>query len=63
MEHGLQIVKADAPLAEMFGYITTLRTLTQGRGTFNMEFSHYAEVPEALADIVIRKAKGIYFEF
>ena len=63
MEHGLQIVKADAPLAEMFGYITTLRTLTQGRGTFNMEFSHYAEVPPALADIVIKKAKGIYFFF
>ena len=63
MEHGLQIVKADAPLAEMFGYITTLRTLTQGRGTFNMEFSHYAEVPTALADIVIKKAKGIYFFF
>ena len=63
IEHGLQIVKADAPLAEMFGYITTLRTLTQGRGTFNMEFSHYAEVPAALADIVIKKAKGIYFVF
>ena len=63
IEHGLQVVKADAPLAEMFGYITTLRTLTQGRGTFNMEFSHYAEVPPALADIVIKKAKGIYFVF
>ena len=63
VEHGLQVVKADAPLAEMFGYITTLRTLTQGRGTFNMEFSHYAEVPAALADIVIKKAKGIYFFF
>ena len=63
IEHGLQVVKADAPLAEMFGYITTLRTLTQGRGTFNMEFSHYAEVPAALADIVIKKAKGIYFFF
>ena len=63
IEHGLQVVKADAPLAEMFGYITTLRTLTQGRGTFNMEFSHYAEVPPALADIVIKKAKGIYFFF
>ncbi len=63
VEHGLQVVKADAPLAEMFGYITTLRTLTQGRGTFNMEFSHYAEVPPALADIVVKKAKGIYFVF
>ena len=63
VEHGLQVVKADAPLAEMFGYITTLRTLTQGRGTFNMEFSHYTEVPPALADVVIKKAKGIYFVF
>lgn len=63
IEHGLQVVKADVPLAEMFGYITTLRTLTQGRGTFNMEFSHYAEVPAALADIVVKKAKGIYFFF
>lgn len=63
IEHGLQVVRADAPLAEMFGYITTLRTLTQGRGTFNMEFNHYAEVPPALADIVIKKAKGIYFVF
>jgi len=63
IEHGLQMVRADAPLAEMFGYITTLRTLTQGRGTFNMEFSHYAEVPPVLADIVIKKAKGIYFSF
>ncbi|MBO4574206.1 MAG: elongation factor G [Bacteroidales bacterium] len=63
MEHGMQVVKADAPLAEMFGYITTLRTLTQGRGNYNMEFSHYAEVPPALADVVVKKAKGIYFNF
>ena len=63
MEHGLQVVKADAPLAEMFGYITTLRSLTQGRGTFNMELSHYEVVPPALADVVIKKAKGIYFFF
>lgn len=62
-EPAIQIVKADVPLAEMFGYITVLRTLTQGRGSFNMEFSHYARVPDDLADIVIKKAKGIYFFF
>jgi elongation factor G len=56
-----QEIKADVPLAEMFGYITTLRTLTSGRATFNMEISHYAPVPEALAEIVIKKAKGLYF--
>jgi translation elongation factor EF-G len=58
---GFQVVKADVPLAEMFGYITTLRTLSSGRATFNMELSHYAQVPEALADVVIKKAKGLYF--
>ena len=56
-----QEIKADVPLAEMFGYITTLRTLTSGRATFNMEISHYAPVPDALAEIVIKKAKGLYF--
>lgn len=58
-----QIIKVDVPLSEMFGYITTLRTLTQGRGNFSMEFSHYSRVPDDLADIVIRKAKGTYFFF
>ena len=58
---GFQVIKADVPLAEMFGYITTLRSITSGRATFNMEISHYAPVPEALADIVIKKAKGLYF--
>ena len=56
-----QIIKADVPLSEMFGYITTLRTLTQGRGNFSMEFSHYARVSDDLAEIVIKKAKGIFF--
>ena len=58
---GFQVIKADVPLAEMFGYITTLRSITSGRATFNMEFNHYAPVPDALADIVIKKAKGLYF--
>ena len=58
-----QIIKADVPLSEMFGYITTLRTLTQGRASYSMEFSHYARLADDLADIVIKKAKGTYFFF
>ena len=51
-------VKADAPLAEMFGYIGDLRTMTSGRGQFSMEFSHYAAAPRNVADDVIAKAKA-----
>jgi len=58
---GFQVVKADVPLAEMFGYITTLRSLSSGRANFNMELSYYAPVPEAIADVVIKKAKGLLF--
>ena len=50
-------VKADAPLAEMFGYIGHLRTLTSGRGQFSMEFSHYAPCPMNVAEEVIREAQ------
>ncbi len=53
-----QIVKAHVPLAEMFGYVTSLRTITSGRGTSSMEFSHYAELPAALTDDIIYKIKG-----
>ncbi len=57
--NGLQVINALIPLAEMFGYATDLRGLTQGRGTFNMEFSHYQEVPRNIADKVIgEKAKS-----
>ncbi|MCB0428792.1 MAG: elongation factor G [Flavobacteriales bacterium] len=55
---GAQVVKAKVPLSEMFGYVTTLRTLTSGRATSTMEFSHYAEVPRNIADDVISKVKG-----
>ncbi len=58
---GFQVIKADVPLAEMFGYITQLRSLSSGRANFNMELSHYAPVPEAIADVVIKKAKGLLF--
>ena len=49
---GNQAVECDAPLSEMFGYATTLRSLTQGRGTFTMLFDHYAEVPQSIAEKV-----------
>ncbi len=57
MRNGLQIIKAEIPLGEMFGYATDLRGLTQGRGNFNMEFSHYSEVPRNIADKVIGDRK------
>ena len=55
---GAQVVKAKVPLGEMFGYVTQLRTLTSGRATSTMEFSHYAEAPKNIAEEVITKAKG-----
>ncbi|MDD4819706.1 MAG: elongation factor G [Flavobacteriales bacterium] len=54
---GATVVKADVPLSEMFGYVTSLRTLTSGRATSSMEFSHYSEVPRSLAEEVIAKSK------
>jgi len=54
-----QVIKADVPLSEMFGYVTSLRSLTSGRATSSMEFSHYAPAPESVAEEVINKAKGI----
>ncbi len=51
---GLQTVKSNVPLAEMFGYATKLRSMTQGRGIFTMEFSHYAPVNESIARDVLR---------
>jgi len=53
-----QVIKAKVPLAEMFGYVTQLRTLTSGRATSTMEFSHYTEAPANVAADVIAKAKG-----
>ncbi len=55
---GARVVKAKVPLAEMFGYVTALRTITSGRATSTMEFSHYAEVPSAIAKNVLTEAKG-----
>jgi len=55
---GARIVKAKVPLAEMFGYVTSLRTITSGRATSAMEFSHYAEVSSSIAKNVVSEAKG-----
>jgi len=56
---GAQVIRAFVPLAEMFGYATDLRSMTQGRGTYTMEFSHYDEVPTPIADDIIKKARGL----
>jgi len=55
---GAQVIRAKVPLSEMFGYVTTLRTITSGRASSTMEFSHYSECPRTLADEVIAKVKG-----
>ncbi|MCB0848941.1 MAG: elongation factor G, partial [Bacteroidetes bacterium] len=55
---GAQVIKAKVPLSEMFGYVTTLRTITSGRASSSMEFSHYTECPKAIAEEVIAKVKG-----
>ena len=51
-------IDADIPLAQMFGYVTDLRSLTQGRGNFTMTFDHYGETPKSVMDEVIKKAQG-----
>jgi elongation factor G len=51
-----KIVTADVPLAEMFGYATTVRSMSQGRATFTMEFKKYVEVPNNVAETVLKKA-------
>ena len=55
---GDRVVKANVPLSEMFGYVTVLRTITSGRATSSMEFSHYAETPKNVATEVLEKIKG-----
>ena len=56
--NGLQAIRAIVPLAEMFGYATDLRSRTQGRGTYSMQFSHFEEVPRNVAETIIEKRKG-----
>ena len=58
VDDGQSKVQAKVPLAEMFGYATQLRSMTQGRGIFSMEFSHYEEVPRSVAEAIISKNQG-----
>ena len=55
---GAKVIKAQVPLSEMFGYVTSLRTLSSGRATSTMEFSHYAETPSNISEEVIKATKG-----
>ena len=57
-KHGVQVIKAKVPLSEMFGYVTQLRSLSSGRATSTMEFSHYAPAPNNVAEEVMAKQKG-----
>ena len=57
--NGAEVVKAHVPLSEMFGYVTTLRTISSGRATSTMEFSHYAECPANVSEAVISEVKGL----
>jgi elongation factor G len=50
-----KVLRLEVPLAEMFGYSTTVRSLSQGRATYSMEFKHYAEAPRNIADAIINK--------
>ena len=56
---GSKVVKAVVPLSEMFGYVTSLRTLSSGRATSTMEFSHYSETPKNISDEVVASIKGV----
>ncbi|MBO3117252.1 elongation factor G [Winogradskyella sp. DF17] len=56
---GSKVIKAEVPLSEMFGYVTSLRTLSSGRATSTMEFAHYAETPSNISEEVIKAAKGV----
>jgi elongation factor G len=54
---GGKAIKAEVPLGEMFGYSTQLRSLTQGRATYTMEFKHYSEAPKSVAEAVVSSKK------
>jgi elongation factor G len=51
----IKLIKAEIPLSEMFGYSTSVRSLSQGRATYSMEFKHYAEAPKNVAEAIINK--------
>ncbi len=58
LNNGSQVIKAKAPMAHLFGYVTALRTITSGRATASMEFSHFAEIPESMLNEVLIKVRG-----
>jgi len=60
MRLNYQVIRAHTPIRETFGYATHLRSLTQGRGTYTMQFSHYEPLPKGLADEIIKKYQGIF---
>ena len=55
---GAQVIKCTVPLANMFGYVTQLRTMSSGRATSTMEFDHFEEVPRGLSEDILTKLKG-----
>jgi elongation factor G len=55
---GAQVVSAMVPLAQMFGYATDVRSMTQGRATYTMQFSHYSEVPKSISDEIAEKIQS-----
>ena len=57
--NGAQSIRAFVPLAEMFGYATDLRSKTQGRGNYSMEFDHYEDVPKNIAEAIVAKVRGV----
>ncbi|MFT7343983.1 MAG: elongation factor G, partial [Lentimonas sp.] len=57
-KNGAKVLKADVPLSEMFGYVTQLRTISSGRATSSMEFSHYAEAPKGVSEAIVAKVNG-----
>ena len=56
--NGVQVIHGFAPLSEMFGYSTDLRSKTQGRGNYSMEVAYYDEVPKTIAEAIVTKVKG-----
>ncbi len=54
-----KIIEAEVPLSEMFGYVTDLRSMTQGRGNYVMQFDHYGECPKFVQDEIIKKSGGV----
>ncbi len=54
-----QVIKAEVPLSEMFGYSTDMRSITQGRALYTMQFDHYEKVPNSVSEEIISASKGI----